>query len=65
MDEHRFNIHPHYGFADETRLRILKDADEMGTYVAARLHGVSPTVIYNWRRALRPTAGGNDERAEP
>lgn len=42
--------HPAYGFAAETRLRILRDADLMGIRAAAEVHSVSLASIYIWRK---------------
>ena len=36
------SLHPAYGLADETRLKILKDAE---------IHSVAVQSIYNWRHA--------------
>ena len=46
-------FHPAYGLADETRLAVLKDADTFGVREAARMHRVSKTAIYNWRRVQK------------
>lgn len=44
--------HPAYGLADETRGTILRDAAAIGVKRAARLHRVSDTIIYVWRKRL-------------
>ena len=47
-----FHYHPDYGLPDDVRMTILKDAAVIGVKRAARAHGVSTTVIYNWRKQL-------------
>ena len=51
--------HPHYGLADETRLKILKDAEIYGVKQAAAINNVDATSIYRWRRDI--TQRGNHE----
>lgn len=46
------DFHPDYGLPNEVRLTILKDAEALGVKRAARAHGVSEQVIYNWRKKL-------------
>lgn len=41
---------PAYGLADETRLTILRDAQELGIKAAAELHRVTAASIYVWRK---------------
>lgn len=45
-------FHPAYGFADETRWTILRDAEIFGVRGAAENHGVSRNIIYVWRKRL-------------
>lgn len=44
--------HPAYGFADQTRWTILRDAEIFGVRGAAENHGVSQSIIYIWRKRL-------------
>jgi hypothetical protein len=46
-------FHPAYGFADATRLAILKDADTFGVREAAQLHRVHPSTVRKWRRVQK------------
>ena len=43
-------VHPAYGLTEEFRRQVLASAAEWGVRIAAGLHGVSMTSIYNWRR---------------
>jgi len=38
------------GAADEFRSIVLRSAEGLGVYVAARIWDVHPSSIYNWRR---------------
>ena len=49
-------FHPSYGFADETRWTILRDAEIFGVRAAAEMHGVHPASIRRWRRAYSAAA---------
>ena len=41
-------LHPAYGLTDEVRLTILRAAELHGVALAAELHNVSVSSIYNW-----------------
>lgn len=45
-----FGRHPSYGLADETRMKILRDADAMGVKSASEKNRVSIQSIYSWRK---------------
>ena len=47
-------LHPKYGLADDTRLKILKDAELYGVLEAARLNNIGKSSIYRWRQRLNP-----------
>ena len=47
------NFHPDYDLTDELRLKILKDAEDMGVREAAEKNNISERAIYRWRAALR------------
>lgn len=56
-------FHPAYGLTDETRAKILKDAEILGVARAAEVNNVSGTAIYKWRKrivALPPAPPTND-----
>lgn len=48
-----FRFHPDFGLPDDLRLTILRDAETIGVRQAAKLHRVSESAIYLWRKALR------------
>ena len=47
--------HEGYGMADETRMKILKDAELYGVKSASEMNRVSDTIIYIWRKRLAHT----------
>lgn len=55
-----FNFHPAYGLENETRMKILEDAELFGVKEAAKMNRVSESAIQKWRKRLRDTSGGND-----
>jgi len=54
-------FHPAYGFADETRVSILRDAEVCGVVAAAEKHRVHPTSIRRWRRGYSAAAAKPSE----
>ena len=44
-----------YGLTDETRMKILKDAEIHGVKAAAEMNRVSNTIVYQWRKRLAHT----------
>lgn len=47
--------HADYGLPDETRVRAIKDSELIGVPKAAKIHRVSASAIYKWRRDLKST----------
>ncbi len=45
---------PRYGLTDETRQKILKDAELMGIKEAAKINSVGVASIYRWRKDITP-----------
>lgn len=56
------SCHPHYGLADETRHKILKDAEIYGIREAAKINSVGVASIYRWRKDI--TQRGNHEETD-
>ncbi len=53
---------PRYGLTDETRQKILKDAELMGIREAAKINSVGVASIYRWRKDI--TRRGNHEETD-
>ena len=48
-----------YGLTNDTRRKIIDDADAEGVRVAATKHNVSTAVIYAWRRSVKAYTNGD------
>ena len=48
-----------YGLTNDTRRKIIDDADAEGVRVAAEKHNVSTAIIYSWRRNIRAYSNGD------
>lgn len=55
-------FHPAYGLADETRKKILEDAESLGVADAAELHGVARQSVYMWRKRIATSPAHNPRR---
>jgi transposase-like protein len=48
-----------YGLTNDTRRKIIDDADTEGVKAAATKHNVSTVIIYSWRRNIRAYSNGD------
>ncbi len=48
-----------YGLTNDTRRKIIADADAEGVKVAAEKNNVSTAVIYSWRRSVKAYTNGD------
>lgn len=55
--EHIYNAD--YGLTNDTRRKIIDDADAEGVKVAAEKHRVSTAVIYSWKRSVKVYSNGD------
>lgn len=55
--EHIYNAD--YGLTNDTRRKIIDDADAEGVKVAAEKHNVSTAVIYSWKRSVKAYSNGD------
>lgn len=55
--EHIYNAD--YGLTNDTRRKIIDDADAEGVKVAAEKNNVSTAIIYAWRRNIKAYSNGD------
>jgi transposase-like protein len=48
-----------YGLTNDTRRKIIDDADAEGVRAAAERHNVSTAIIYSWRRSIKAYTNGD------